>query len=175
MISLPTSPRTGFTLTTAIVGLVTVMLNSAIAFGAEKADLVKVVKSERRLYLMKDGEVLDDFHVAFGGTPKGHKERQGDQRTPEGRYVLDWKNSQSKYHLSIHVSYPNTADRAHAKKLGVSPGGDIMVHGQPNGKQAFTWITQRFNWTDGCIALSNENMDKVWAAVDPGTPVVIEP
>ena len=151
------------------------LLSVPVVFGSEKADLVRVVKSERRLYLMRDGEVLDSFHVAFGGNPKGHKERQGDQRTPEGRYVLDWKNQQSKYHLSIHVSYPNATDREHAKKLGVSPGGDIMVHGQPNGKETFTWITQRFNWTDGCIALSNKNMDIVWATVDSGTPIEIEP
>jgi murein L,D-transpeptidase YafK len=158
-----------------VFAIVATILITGIASGSEKADLVRVVKSERRLYLMKNGEILDDFHVAFGGNPKGHKERRGDQRTPEGRYVLDWKNDKSKYHLSIHVSYPNAADRAHARKLGVDPGGDIMVHGQPNGKEAFTWITQRFNWTDGCIALSNKNMDKVWAAVDPGTPIVIEP
>lgn len=175
MIFLPASPRTGFTLTATIIGVVVVILTSGLAFGEEKADLVRVVKNERRLYLMRDGEVLDSFHVAFGGNPKGHKERQGDQRTPEGRYVLDYKNAGSAYHLSIHVSYPNADDRAHAKKLGFSAGGDIMVHGQPNGKEAFTWITQRFNWTDGCIALSNKNMDKVWAAVDVGTPIVIEP
>ena len=112
MIFLPASPRTGFTLTATIIGVVVVILTSGLAFGEEKADLVRVVKNERRLYLMRDGEVLDSFHVAFGGNPKGHKERQGDQRTPEGRYVLDYKNAGSAYHLSIHVSYPNADDRA---------------------------------------------------------------
>jgi murein L,D-transpeptidase YafK len=141
----------------------------------EKADLVRVVKREKRLYLIRNGEVLASFRVAFGASPMGHKERQGDERTPEGRYVLDYKNAGSKYYKSIHISYPNAQDREHARKLGVDPGGDIMIHGQPNGREVFTPITQLFNWTDGCIALSNNNMEIVWKAVDAGTPIEILP
>jgi len=159
----------------AALTMAAVFLVPVAADGAEKADLVRVVKKQKRLYLMRDDEVLHSFRVAFGASPMGHKERQGDERTPEGRYVLDWKNAKSKFYLSIHISYPNAKDREHARKLGVSAGGDIMIHGQPNGKEVFTSITQLFNWTDGCIALSNKDMDVVWATVDPGTPIVIEP
>ncbi len=155
--------------------LFSIGLGSVAASAGEKADLVKVVKREKRLYLIRDGEVLHSFHAVFGANPIGHKGKQGDERTPEGRYVLDYKNSKSRFYLSIHVSYPDAKDREHARKLGVDPGGDIMIHGQPNGKEIFTALTQRFNWTDGCIALSNKNMDIVWAAVDVGTPIVIEP
>jgi len=151
------------------------LLCAPMAYGAEKADLVRVVKREKRLYLVRDGEVFASFHVVFGANPMGHKERQGDERTPEGQYLLDFKNAGSAYYKSIHVSYPNAKDREHARKLGVSPGGDIMIHGQPNGKEIFTPVTQLFNWTDGCIALSNKNMEIVWKAVDVGTPIEIEP
>jgi murein L,D-transpeptidase YafK len=154
---------------------VVALLCAPTVFGEEKADLVRVVKREKRLYLIRDGEVFASFHVVFGGNPMGHKERQGDERTPEGQYLLDYKNAGSAYYKSIHVSYPNAKDREHARKLGVSPGGDIMIHGQPNGKEIFTPVTQLFNWTDGCIALSNKNMEIVWKAVDVGTPIEIEP
>ena len=154
----------------AVAGLL-----AALASAEEKADLVRVVKDENRLYLSKDGKELASFHVVFGANPEGHKQEEGDNRTPEGRYVLDYKNTASKYYKSIHVSYPNAKDRENARKRGVSPGGDIMIHGQPNGKEWLTVVTQRFNWTDGCIALSNGDMDAVWDAVDVGTPIVIEP
>jgi murein L,D-transpeptidase YafK len=113
--------------------------------------------------------------VVFGSNPKGHKQQQGDERTPEGEYVLDYKNTNSSYYKSIHISYPNDQDRENAKKLGVSPGGDIMIHGQPNRWGKFSLVTQLFNWTNGCIALSNSDMDAVWNAVDPGTPIQIRP
>lgn len=145
------------------------------AQAAEKADLVRVVKSEKRLYLLKDGKVLVSFRVVFGADPKGHKREEGDERTPEGRYLLDYKNTASKFYKSIHVSYPNARDREDARKRGVSPGGDIMIHGQPNGKEWLTVVSQRFNWTDGCVALSNEDMDTVWDAVKVGIPIDIEP
>ena len=143
--------------------------------GAQKADSVLVIKSKNRLYLMSKGERIASFHVTFGQNPKGHKIKRGDERTPEGHYILDYKNPNSKFHKSIHISYPNAIDRANAKHLGVSPGGDIMIHGQTNGWGWASPIVQFFPWTDGCIALSNMGMDQVWEAVDPGTPIEIRP
>lgn len=142
---------------------------------AEKADLVIVSKAESRLYLERAGKQFASFKVAFGGNPHGHKQQEGDERTPEGKYVLDSKNPHSGYYKAIHVSYPNARDRASAKARGVSPGGQVMIHGQKNG---FAWlgpIAQLFDWTNGCIALSNADMDVVWTAVDVGTLIEINP
>ncbi len=141
----------------------------------QKADAVLVVKSEKRLYLLDAGEEFASYHVTFGADPNGHKERQGDGRTPEGRYVLDYKNRQISYYRSIHISYPNEQDRRAARDLGADPGGDIMIHGQPNGWGWAGIVLQNLSWTDGCIALTDSDMDHVWQAVDPGTPVEIRP
>jgi murein L,D-transpeptidase YafK len=140
-----------------------------------KADLVVVNKSESRLYLQSRGKAFASFKVAFGAQPHGHKQTRGDERTPEGRYSLDWKNANSGYYKSIHVSYPNATDRARAQHNVADAGGDIMIHGQRNGWGWFAPITQLFNWTDGCIALSNGDMDVVWRAVDVDTPITIRP
>jgi murein L,D-transpeptidase YafK len=145
------------------------------AFGTEKADKVLVVKSESKLYLMQNGKVLSAFKAAFGANPKGHKKQEGDERTPEGEYILDYKNSNSAFYKAIHISYPNKEDKQRAKEAGVNPGGLIMIHGQKNGFGCFAWITQNFNWTDGCIAVSNSAMDKIWEAVSIGTPIEIKP
>ena len=145
------------------------------ASAAEKADLVRVTKSESRLYLLRGGKAFASFHVAFGASPDGHKQKQGDERTPEGRYVLDAKNAHSAFYRSIHISYPNSHDRESAKVRADDPGGAVMVHGQKNGFGWASVVTQRFNWTDGCIALSNSDMDQVWNAVDVGTPIEIDP
>lgn len=141
----------------------------------EKADAVLVKKSEHRLFLLKNGKSFKDFHVVFGGEPKGHKQQEGDGRTPEGKYLLDYKLVNSNYYRAFHVSYPNPIDIQHAKELGVSPGGQIMIHGQKNGFAAFATITQTINWTKGCIALTNEDIDQLWAAIDAGTPIEILP
>lgn len=159
---------------TALLAFVTLVAMSA-AYADQKADLVLVKKSESRLYLERAGNAFASFKVAFGAKPKGHKERQGDERTPEGKYSLDSKNAGSAFYRSMHVSYPNAQDRAAARARGVDPGGLIMVHGQKNGFGWLSPITQWFNWTDGCIALSNSDMDKVWNAVDVGTPIQIDP
>ena len=142
---------------------------------SSKADAVVVDKSDSRLYLKRNGKVIESFRVTFGSDPKGHKVQQGDGRTPEGNYTLDYKNPHSRYHKSIHISYPNSKDRANARRLGVNPGGDIMIHGQPNDWGWASTITQLFNWTDGCIALTNKDMDVVWSTVDAGTPILIRP
>jgi murein L,D-transpeptidase YafK len=135
-----------------------------------KADHVFVDKSERRLDLLRDGAVIASFPVMLGFNTEGHKTQQGDGRTPEGDYVLDWRNPKSRFHLSLHVSYPNTADRKQAAARGVPPGGDIFVHGTP------TWFALvGGDWTLGCIAVSNADMDVIWKSVPDGTPITIQP
>jgi murein L,D-transpeptidase YafK len=150
-------------------------LMPAVAFGMEKADRVLVIKSKAKLYLKKQGKILKQYHVTFGANPRGHKHKKGDERTPEGKYILDYKNQDSRFYKSIHISYPNEADKKRAKKMGVNPGGYIMIHGQKNGFGRVAFMVQRFNWTDGCIAVSNHAMDEIWLAVDVGTPIEIRP
>ena len=145
------------------------------AFGIEKADMVLVVKSESKLYLLKNQKVLSEYKVAFGANPKGHKQQEGDERTPEGKYILDYKKDDSAFYKAIHISYPNEADKKRAKEAGVNPGGFIMIHGQKNRLGWLSWITQNFNWTDGCIAVSNSAMDEIWESVSAGTPIEIRP
>lgn len=137
------------------------------------ADRVIVDKSDQKLYLLNSGDVIAEFNVKFGGNPKGHKEQEGDEKTPEGWYTLDRKKSDSEFHKAIHISYPNDTDKKAAEDRGVSPGGAIMIHGQRNGFGLFSFITQRFNWTDGCIALTNSDMDKIWEMVPIDTPIEI--
>lgn len=143
-----------------------------------KVDRVVVIKSQRRLKLMSHGEVLAVFPVALGASPRGHKQFEGDEKTPEGLYVLDWRNPQSRFHLSLHVSYPNSSDREYAASLGKSPGGDIMIHGFPNGtswwQQWALWVSG-YEWTDGCIAVTNPQMDVIWEQVPNGTAIEILP
>jgi murein L,D-transpeptidase YafK len=157
-----------------------IILLTALALGGpacatERADQVVVSKSASRLYLQGNGKTFATFKVAFGAQPQGHKQQQGDERTPEGNYFLDAKNAQSAYYKSIHISYPNAADRAQAKSKGIDVGGDVMIHGQRNGWGWFAPLTQWFNWTDGCVALSNRDMEVVWRAVKVGTPITIYP
>ncbi|WP_221794667.1 L,D-transpeptidase family protein [Oceanobacter mangrovi] len=137
-------------------------------------DLVKVVKSENRMMLMEGGQVVTEYDVAFGANPKGHKFQDGDERTPEGRYTLDYKKEDSSFYRSMHISYPNAEDVAKADELGVSPGGFIMLHGQKNGLGWLSFLFQKFNWTNGCIALTNSDMDDFMERVDVGTPIEIQ-
>ena len=136
-------------------------------------DKVFVDKSARTLQLLSDNKVIKTYHIALGGNPVGHKQQQGDKRTPTGPYILDYKNEKSKFYRSIHVSYPNAADKARAKSRGVSPGGDIMIHGQKNGFGHLAAINQKRDWTDGCIAVTDNEMDEIMAAVEIGTPIEI--
>jgi murein L,D-transpeptidase YafK len=142
---------------------------------ATKVDQVLVVKSHRTLSLISHGEVLRTYKVALGGSPVGAKEQQGDHKTPEGHYVLDRRNAKSRFYKSIHVSYPNEQDKQKASQRRVASGGDIMIHGLPNG---FGWLgaTHRArDWTDGCIAVTNAEMDEIWKLVPEGTPIEIRP
>jgi murein L,D-transpeptidase YafK len=145
------------------------------AHALEKADLVLVKKGEKKLFLISAGKPFKEFRIALGPIPRGPKISAGDQRTPEGDYILDRKNEKSHFYKAIHISYPNAFDRERAAQLGVSPGGSIMIHGQPNVQ---TWpedVTQAFNWTNGCIAVTDSQMDEIWDAVDAGTPIKIQP
>lgn len=139
------------------------------------ADRVLVRKQARKLFLLQQGHVIKQYTISLGGAPQGHKIEQGDSRTPQGHYILDWKNSHSRFFLSIHISYPNANDRALAKELGISPGGDIMIHGLPNGLGWLQFIFKGWDWTDGCIAVNNEEMREIWNSVASGTPIDIEP
>jgi len=140
-----------------------------------RADRIVVYKHERKLVLMSQGKELKSYHVALGGEPDGPKTRQGDHRTPEGSYVLDSRNPNSQFYKAFHISYPNAHDVAAAKKLGVSPGGDIMLHGLP---KQYAWLGKAHalhDWTDGCIAVTDEEMDELWKLVRVGTPIDIKP
>lgn len=159
----------------SIVITLLLTIQTTTVLSQQKADAVLVIKSEGRLYLMHKGEPFASFSVTFGAEPAGHKQMQGDERTPEGHYELDYKNPNSKFYKSIHISYPNEADMANARRLGVDPGGEIMIHGQTNGWGWAAPFMQLFSWTDGCIALNNKDMDRVWDAIAPGTPIEIRP
>jgi murein L,D-transpeptidase YafK len=147
----------------------------ALVSAAPTADLVRVLKSERKLLVLSNGSVLHEFSVALGSNPLGHKTRKGDGKTPEGSYMLDYKKPDSAFHKAIHISYPNAKDIVSARARGVAPGGLIMIHGQKNGFEGASFMTQRFDWTNGCIALSNKDMDTLWSLVKEGTRIEINP
>jgi murein L,D-transpeptidase YafK len=139
------------------------------------ADKVLVLKSQHKIILYHNGEEICRYGVAIGRSPVGPKTRGGDHRTPEGNYVLDRKNPKSGFHLAMHVSYPNSLDRDRAAKAGLAPGGDIMVHGIKNGLGWLGRFHRLIDWTDGCIAITNPEMDQFWKLVPEGTPIEIRP
>lgn len=147
----------------------------AAPLAERKVDRVVIVKSMRRLFLYDGPLLVGSYEVALGFEPDGPKRVQGDGRTPEGAYLLDYRNETSDYHRSIHVSYPDTEDRARARSRGRSPGGMIMIHGLPNGLGDIGEDHTTADWTDGCIAVTNEQMDEIWSLVDDDTPIHILP
>jgi len=140
-----------------------------------KADRIVVIKSERRLILQRDGRELKAYPIALGGAPTGHKLHQGDGRTPEGEYVIDWRNTESKFFLSLHISYPNAADSARANAAGLNPGGNIMIHGLPAHYRGPEPEAFYVDWTEGCIGVGNRAMEEIWTMVDNGITVEIRP
>lgn len=157
--------------------LLAVLAICASSRGAPRtiADEIVIVKSQRTMTLMHDGKALKSYKVALGTEPIGAKERIGDHKTPEGEYTIDAKKDKSQFYKALHLSYPNAADRARARKLDVSPGGDIEIHGLG---AKFGWIGsahRKFDWTDGCIAVTNEEIDEIFNLVPVGTRVEIRP
>jgi len=147
------------------------------AFATLKGSVDKILieKKESRLMLISKGEVLKTYKIALGGNPNGPKERQGDNKTPEGTYFIASRNKDSLHHLSLHISYPNGRDKKRAKELGVSPGGNIMIHGIKNG---FSWVGDshtEVDWTKGCIAVTDEEIEEIEKVAPNGTIVEIRP
>ena len=143
--------------------------------GVLRADLVVVSKKKREMTLLRGESVLRTYRIALGREPVGPKRREGDGRTPEGRYTIDRRNARSKYHLSLHISYPSAADVARATSMAKSAGGDIMIHGLPNG---YAWVGaahRLHDWTAGCIAVTNPEIEEIVKLVPLGTPVEIRP
>ncbi len=138
-------------------------------------DQLLVHKAERRLEVISGGEVIRKYTVALGRQPVGHKQQVGDQRTPEGIYTIDWRHRSPQFNLSLHLDYPNLKDRAAAFERGVDPGGMIMIHGTPIDDEYPEWFFSGLDWTNGCIALNNQDMQELWALVPDGTLVEIRP
>jgi murein L,D-transpeptidase YafK len=140
-----------------------------------QADLIEIHKVERRLDLKRGSVLLATYRVALGFAPQGHKEREGDGRTPEGEYQIDARNPRSAFHLSLRISYPNAKDKAHASALGVAPGGDIYIHGLPNGMRKWLLRHPARDRTTGCVAVTDMEIRELWSLVPTGTRVVICP
>jgi len=139
------------------------------------ADSVLILKKDHLLELLAGGKVIRTYKVALGTGGLAPKEREADGRTPEGRYVVDTRNAVSHYHKALHISYPNAEDRKRASRLGVAPGGAVMIHGLPNGKGFVGSAHRLYDWTLGCIAVTDQEIDEIWNLVPVGTPVEIRP
>ena len=138
-------------------------------------DKIVVEKQQRILSLFRGGKHIKSYPISLGREPIGHKTQEGDGKTPEGTYFIDWVHPNSSYYKAIRVSYPNATDKQNAAAMGVDPGGDIMIHGMPNG---FSWLYPSFSktdWTEGCIAVSNRAMDEIESSVKIGTKIIIKP
>ena len=140
-----------------------------------QADRIVIAKSQRTLTLFRGGKVLKTYKVALGTTPIGPKTSQGDGKTPEGLYTIDSRNPHSQFHRSLHVSYPNAADRARAARLKVDPGGDIMIHNLPPAYAYLGALHRKVDWTLGCIAVTDAEIEEIWNLVPIGTQVEIKP
>ncbi|MHB8484520.1 MAG: L,D-transpeptidase family protein [Candidatus Acidiferrales bacterium] len=145
------------------------------ALSAETADRIVVIKSEHKMMLLRGGTVIRSYQISLGRGGKGQKVRAGDHKTPEGSYTIDWRNPKSHFHLSLHISYPNATDIERAREHGFAPGGDIMIHGLQNGLGWIGRFHRVSDWTDGCIAVTDSEMDQIWRAVPDGTPIEIRP
>jgi murein L,D-transpeptidase YafK len=143
--------------------------------GAVDITQVVVKKAERRLFLMANDKIVHSYRISLGDNPEGHKLYEGDERTPEGQYTLDWRNVHSDFYKSIHISYPSAHDRELARAWGLNPGGSIMIHGLPNNAGDMAFAYEGLDWTDGCIAVNNKAMDEIWQLVSNGTPIRILP
>jgi murein L,D-transpeptidase YafK len=160
----------------ALLGIAPVASAGAGETAAEATpDRIVVLKSERKLLLYVGDTVLRSMDIALGLMPEGPKRREGDRRTPEGSYFIEEKKSDSDFFLALRISYPNAADIAQARSLGVDPGGEIMIHGLPNEPRGTEASYKGVDWTDGCIAVSNSDMIDLWRLITVTTPVEIHP
>lgn len=147
----------------------------------EKIDKIIVEKEKRHLSLYSEGNLVKTYKIALGFSPVGHKVKAGDGKTPEGNYTISGKNAHSRFHLALSISYPNKLDLEKARQQGVNPGGDIMIHGAPNQLESFTkvpglnWLFQKFDWSKGCISVTNSDIEEIYKRVPVGTPIVIKP
>lgn len=155
---------------TALVALAGCSTSKFKRYRGPEVTYVVVNKEDRRMYLMHHDKVLKDYKIKLGFAPVGHKEIEGDGKTPEGLYLIDRRNPNSRFHLSLGISYPNEADRARAAELGEKPGGDIFIHGQKSLRDK-----GKGDWTWGCIAVTNKQIEDVYAMVRDGTPIQINP
>lgn len=137
------------------------------------ADRLVVNKSKRELLLYKGQAVIRSYRVALGRQPVGPKLREGDKRTPEGTYTISAKYAQSAFHRALRISYPSAADRERARRQGVSPGGDILIHGLPNGRGWLGPVHRWMDWTQGCVAVTDQQIEEIWRLVAVGTPIQI--
>jgi murein L,D-transpeptidase YafK len=166
--------RTSMALVPLFFGLVAIVRAPDLARAHFSSDRVVINKSDHTLTLFQHGHAVKSYKVSFGNSPTGRKLCEGDNRTPEGSYEIDRRNMSSRYHIALHVSYPNAEDRERARRAGCSAGGDIMIHGIRSG---FAWVGplhRLVNWTRGCIAVTNEEIEEIARAVPDGTPVVIQ-
>ncbi|HEY2116195.1 MAG TPA: L,D-transpeptidase family protein [Candidatus Angelobacter sp.] len=173
---MPTDTRRGTSFTAliraaALLFLVVPMQGKA----KQQADKILIVKSARTMTLLSGGKALKTYKVALGGAPVGPKRIEGDHKTPEGNYAIDAKNAHSRFHLALHISYPNAADTETARKLGSRPGGAIMIHGLASAFAYLGPLHRQTDWTDGCIAVTNAEIEEIWKLVPVGTRVEIRP
>jgi murein L,D-transpeptidase YafK len=155
------------------LGLIVSPLSAGASALGETADRIVVLKSKRKLLLVRAEHVIAKFPIALGAHPVGAKRKQGDKRTPEGRYRIDALNPNSRYYRALHISYPNAEDIRWAQAAGVAPGGDIEIHGMPEAYGTYDPVVFVKDWTDGCIAVSNRTMDEIWTRVQVDTAVDI--
>ena len=164
-----------FALTFLLIAAAVVFIFRRQNLRPPKADKILVEKGARRLTLLSGSRKLKDYHIGLGFSPMGPKEREGDGRTPEGIYSIDFHKPDSTFHRALHVSYPSAQDSARAAEAGVSPGADIMIHGLPNGLGALGAAYRSRDWTAGCIAVTDSEIDEIYSSVDDGTPIEILP
>jgi murein L,D-transpeptidase YafK len=161
-----------------VIGLACLLIVAVIGSAAappQQADRIVIMKSARQLALLRNGKAIRTYRVCLGSNPIGAKDREGDGKTPEGIYRIDSRNAGSKFHRSLHVSYPNAADLRRARRLRVRPGGEIMIHGVPNRWRALGIAFRYIDWTAGCIAVKDEEIEEIWRLVPNGTVVEIRP
>jgi murein L,D-transpeptidase YafK len=145
----------------------------SVVIPSQQADQIVIVKSEHTMTLLSHGKPIKTYRVALGTGDTGPKDHKGDHRTPEGKYIIDSRNPNSRFHLALHVSYPNATDKARAKAQGLLPGGDIMIHGVEKRYEYLGALQHNYDWTDGCIAVTNHEIEEIWALVPVGTSVEI--